>query len=324
MSVTGLPLTPRCATVPDEVAETLHIAPADLVLDSENPRLSQSHVGQRQTLQQMATLLQQKLSAMAGDIVDHGLDPSTIPIVMRLSGSPTRYVVLEGNRRLAAIRVLENSESVAGAVTTTVLSKLRRHSRRYQDNPIDTMPCVVAKDRDEARHWIELRHTGLNAGAGTMPWGSDEAARFRARSRPREIHLQALDFLSERGDLSAEDRREVPVTSFKRLLGTPQVRAKLGLDLIDGQLSVLADNSKIAKALMHVVNDLSSGKVKTADIYTSEDRQQYARDLPRSVASLWLAGSAAFVKVLTVVQFWELWHNRWRGDREPECGWESD
>ena len=43
-----------------------------------------------------------------------------------------------------------------------------------------------------------------------------------------------------------------------------------------------------------------------------------------SVEGLWLAGSAAFVKVLTVVQFWELWHNRWRGDREPECGWESD
>ena len=42
------------------------------------------------------------------------------------------------------------------------------------------------------------------------------------------------------------------------------------------------------------------------------------------VYRLWLAGSAAFVKVLTVVQFWELWHNRWRGDREPECGWESD
>ena len=42
------------------------------------------------------------------------------------------------------------------------------------------------------------------------------------------------------------------------------------------------------------------------------------------IGGLWLAGSAAFVKVLTVVQFWELWHNRWRGDREPECGWESD
>ena len=146
------------------------------------------------------------------------------------------------------------------------------------------MPCVVVRDRDEARHWIELRHTGQNDGAGTMPWGSDEVARFRARSRPREIHSQALDFLSERGDLSAEDRARVPATSFKRLLGTPQVRARLGLELIEGRLSVLADNNKIAKALMHVVNDLSSGKTKTADIYTSQDRQAYARNLPQSVA----------------------------------------
>ena len=145
------------------------------------------------------------------------------------------------------------------------------------------MPCVVVKDRDEARHWIELRHTGLNDGAGTMPWGSDESARFRARSRRPEIHSQALDFLSDRGDLSAEDRAKVPVTSFKRLLGTPQVRAKLGLEVTDGQLSVLADKNKIAKALLHVVNELSTGKIKTADIYTSQDRQKYARNLPKTV-----------------------------------------
>ncbi len=221
---------------------------------------------------------------MAGDIVQHGLDPSTIPIVVRHSGRPTRYVILEGNRRLAAIRALENPESVASVVKTTVLSRLRQHSRSYQEDPIDTMPCVVVKDRDEARHWIELRHTGLNDGAGTMPWRSDESARFRARSRRPEIHSQALDFLSERGDLSAEDRARVPVTSFKRLLGTPQVRAKLGLEVTDHHLSVLADKNKIAKALMHVINDLSSGKIKTADIYTSQNRQAYARNLPQTVA----------------------------------------
>ena len=111
------------------MAETLQIAPADLLLDSENPRLSQSHIGQRQTLQEMAKLLQRKLATMAGDIVQHGLDPSTIPIVVRHSGTPTRYVILEGNRRLAAIRALENPESVAPVVKTTVLSKLRQHSR---------------------------------------------------------------------------------------------------------------------------------------------------------------------------------------------------
>ena len=127
------------------MADILQIAPPDLLLDSENPRLAQYHLGQRQTLQQMSTLLQRKLATMAGDIVDHGLDPSTMPIVVRLSGSPTRYLVLEGNRRLAAIRALESPESVAPALTRTVLSKLRQHSRRYQDNPIDTMPWKMSR-----------------------------------------------------------------------------------------------------------------------------------------------------------------------------------
>ena len=48
--------------------------------------------------------------------------------------------------------------------------------------------------RDEARHWMELRHTGLNEGAGLMDWGSDEAARFRAKTGGLEIHSQALKF----------------------------------------------------------------------------------------------------------------------------------
>ena len=265
------------------MAETLQIAPAELLLDSQNPRLSQPNTGQHQTLQAIAKLLQHKLTTMAADIVQYGLDPSTIPIVVRLSGSQARYMTLEGNRRLAAIRALENPESVANAVNAAVLSKLRKLSHQYQKNPIDMMSCAVVKDRDKARHWIELRHTGLNEGAGTMPWGSDESARFRARSRAPEIHSQALDFLSERGDLSPEERAKVPVTSFKRLLETPQVRARLGLELMDRQLFVLADKKKIAKALRHIINDLSSGKIKTADIYNRQDRQAYARNLPHKV-----------------------------------------
>ena len=264
--------------------DILQIAPADLLFDSENPRLSQPHKGQRETLLEMAKLLQRKLATMAGDIVQHGLDPSTIPIVVRLSGPPTRYVMLEGNRRLAAIKALESPDSVAPAVQPTVLLMLRKHSQRYQDDPIDTMPCVVVANRDEARHWIKLRHTGLNDGAGMMPWGSDESARFSARSGKLDIHSQALNFLSDRGDLSAADRARVPVTSFKRLIGTPQVRERLGLELIDGELYVLADTDKIARALMHVVNELSSRKIKTTDIYTSQDRQRYARNLPKTVA----------------------------------------
>ena len=139
-----------------------------------------------------------------------------------------RYVVLEGNRRLTALRALENPEFLVDAVGSGILSAIRRLSRQYQNAPIESMQCVVVKDRDEARHWIELRHTGENEGAGIVPWGSDDKARFRSRTGALELHSQALNFLESRRDLTPESRRQVPVTSFKRLIETPEVRATPG------------------------------------------------------------------------------------------------
>ena len=263
--------------------ERLTIAPAELLIDEENPRIATPNAGQHRALQLLAQHLQQKLVKLASDIVKHGIDPSSLPIVMPVAGNPQRYRVLEGNRRLAALRVLENPETVAETVTPAVLSSLRKLSREYQGNPVETLACVAVRDRDAARHWIELRHTGLNEGAGIMGWGSDEAARFRARTRTPEIHSQALDFLEKRGDLSVDDRRKVPVTTLKRLVETPDVRAKLGLGVHKGTLMLLADEARVARALMHIISDLVSGKKRVPDLYTKSQRQIYARDLPRDV-----------------------------------------
>jgi hypothetical protein len=134
--------------------------------------------------------------------------------------------------------------------------------------------------REEANLWIELRHTGENQGAGLVSWGADESARFRARRGELEIHSQALNFLEEKGFLTPEKRRTIPVSSFKRLLGTPEVRAKCGIDLQNGKLLYVADPKQIAKALLHIVDDLATAATKTKHIYTRGDRIQYANKLP--------------------------------------------
>lgn len=265
------------------VAEILPIAPADLWIDEENPRIAQPNAGQHKALRALAQHLGSKLAALAGDIVEHGLDPSNLMIVTPLPGNIGRYTVLEGNRRLAALRVLDNPESVVEAVTPKVLVQLRKLSKDYQSDPIEAIPCLVMKDREEAGHWITLRHTGENAGAGTVPWGSDEAARFRDRSGVGEPHTQALDFLESRGDLTTEVRRRVPATTFKRLIEAPAVRSKLGLDLQKRVLYAVGRPDRVAKALMHVINDLLSGKTKVGDVYTKGQRATYASKLPSSV-----------------------------------------
>ena len=231
----------------------------------------------------MAHLHESKLAVLAADIVSHRLDPSTLPMVISTGALSARYIVLEGNRRLAAIRALEDPESVADAVTSTTLKKLRALSRRYQADPIDEVSCVVMPDRDEAQHWIELRHTGENHGAGVIKWGSEEASRLKARGGQTEIHTQALDFLEARGVLTSESRGTVPVTSLRRLLGTPQFRVRMGLGLRNGLLTLRADQEKTSRALAHVVESLITGRTKTRHIYTTEERQQYAQDLPSDI-----------------------------------------
>lgn len=263
--------------------ETTPISLADLLIDAENPRLPQPNVGQREALRAIAKDQGKKLQVLARDILQHGLNPADLPIVMPLRDDLNRYVIVEGNRRLTALKALENPEFLSEAVSAGVLKEFRKLSKQYQGAPIETVLCVVVKDRDEARHWIELRHTGENSGAGIVPWGSDDAARYRARTVGLEVHSQALNFLERRGDLTPEARRAVPATSFKRLLETPAVRSKLGIEVRNRQLFLLADEDRVAKALLYVVQKLTSGETKVKDIYTRLQRIEYADDLPKSI-----------------------------------------
>jgi hypothetical protein len=265
------------------MADTLPIAVADLLFDAENPRLSLPNIGQRDALRELAKLQQKKIQMLAAHIVKHGMNQAELPIVMPLEDDLRRYVVLEGNRRLLALRALENPDSLVGAVAPSVLTALRKLSVSYQENPTESINCLVVKDRAAAEPWIELRHSGEMEGAGIVRWGSDEADRFRARGRKREPHTQALDFLESLGYLTPENRRKIKASSFQRLIETAEVREKLGIDIKNKDLVLLGNDKQVAKALMHIVNDLSSGNTAVRDIYHKKDRINYANNLPASI-----------------------------------------
>jgi hypothetical protein len=266
------------------MSEMVPIPAADLRIDELNPRISSPNVGQVKALHALAKHLGTKLRVLAADIVQYGIDPSTLPIVMPLSGAEGKYVVLEGNRRLAALKALENPDSIAGAVEPGVLRQIRKLSKDYQANPLGDLNCIVVKGRDEARHWIELRHGGELLGAGISRWSPDEIDRFRSRSGVSQPHSQILDFLQRHGDLSDELRSKVPTTTLKRLIEAPSVRGKLGVELQKKIIYLLAPESAIAKAMMHVIDDLASGRTKVGDVYTKEQREQYAVNIPKDVA----------------------------------------
>src|SRR5438105_2771330 len=117
------------------MAEPIVIPVSNLLIDSENPRLSKPNVGQREALRELAEDQQSKLLKLATHIVTNGPNQSELPIVMA-AGDRRRYIVLEGNRRLAALRGLENPDSLTGAVFPTILTGFRKLSPQYEQNPV--------------------------------------------------------------------------------------------------------------------------------------------------------------------------------------------
>ena len=269
------------------MATTTSLPPAVLVVDAVNPRLPQPNLGQREVLQAIAQHQQQgpnsKLLALARDIVLHGLNPAELSIVMEFHDDPNRFVVLEGNRRLAAIRALENPEFLVDAVPASIVTAFRKLSKQYQEAPVYDIPCVQVVSRDESQHWIELRHAGELEGAGLVRWGAQERERFTARSAVVEPALRALDYLEDNGYLTAGEKAIVPIASWRRLIRSPDVRAKIGIETPGGQLKILAKEKDVANALTHIAKDLASGNTVTHDIYNQGDRLRYAQGLPKNI-----------------------------------------
>ncbi len=202
------------------------------------------------------------------------MNPGDHLYVMPLKEGSRRYVVLEGNRRVTALRALENPDLLAGSVEPNMLKALRGYSRQYQlEGPVETVSCLVFGSRDEAQPWIELKHDGELEGAGIVRWGSDDKARYRARMSEAhhpvlEIQTQVLNFLENRGDLTATERRGVPATSFKRLLQTPSVREKMGIEFYKGKVRALTEDEGLLPRRFSLLSRPTSGQNKTT-IYTT-------------------------------------------------------
>ena len=261
-----------------------------LQLDHQNPRLSVDQDSQRDTIRALAEYQGRKLQFLAEHIVENGLDPSELVIVTPNRSAPNRsdgdkFVVLDGNRRLTALRALENPDLVADVVPTGVAQAIRQLGSRYKAEPVEELLCLVCENRSEANQWIELRHSGERGGAGQVPWGPDESDRFRANfmgEKPNRAS-QVLDFLEKRGLINREQRRKAP-TTLERALGSPDIRHQLGLSFSKKELRATATLDDVAKASAYLVTEISEGRLDVKDLYNKEQRKIFATNLPKNVA----------------------------------------
>jgi hypothetical protein len=256
---------------------------ARLRLDLKNPRLSSQPDSQHQAFRAMAEVQGPKLVALAKHIAVHGLNPAQ-PFVV-IPDDDNQFIVLDANRRLTALRVLEQPDLLSDQMKEAEVKAIKLAAERYAA-PED-VPCVIFERREDADLWVELQHDGERDGAGLVGWSAQQKARHRARGGAQPQHLQVLDFVREAGTLSAAtrvrcDSGSYPVSTLERALSTPRVRKRLGIDLVAGKVMTDYPRAQILRGLTRLVDDIGTGAIKVGALMTLADRTKYIDGFPSS------------------------------------------
>ncbi|WP_420621647.1 hypothetical protein [Candidatus Poriferisodalis sp.] len=253
-----------------------------LDLDRENPRHGEVE-SQDLALARLIEDQGVKLVNIAVDIHASGLHIADLFIVLKADDG--RYTVLDGNRRLAALRLLRTPSLLPDEVRTPDFNAAVANS----GNQPETVTCAVVATRSEARLWLERTHSGELEGVGTVSWGSTAKQRFRAAvagtpNTQTSKALVILDWLRRKlpsdhpahTHLDAVERGRV--TNLGRLAGDPYVRSRVGFEFAGDTISLRAEVDTVVDRLAHVVKDLATGTTVTT-LKRKHDRARYIDQL---------------------------------------------
>lgn len=147
---------------------TKWISVASLHVDAKNPRLGRETTSRapREIIQYLFE--HDKALEVAESIATRGYFPNEPLLAIKEAG---RYVVVEGNRRLAALKALREP----GLLEAPHKSKVERLARRIADQQvIATVPVTIAPSRRATDRQIAGRHIG----SPVLAWQAENRASF--------------------------------------------------------------------------------------------------------------------------------------------------
>lgn len=275
--IAGTPAMPQYIRQP--------ISVANLRLDPENFRIVKQD-SQKATRDALIQEEGRDLVNLAKDIVKNGLSPIDLQLVVDANDGFGNFVVIEGNRRLAAIQLMLNAELAEGSDLHAAFKRLHRES-------IDAVPrvmdCVIVPSKKAGRVWIDRKHQSGLEGAGTEQWSAISKARADADAGIPRPELDAVNFVLSAPGIAATLRKHLQgsrfnITTLKRLVDTKELQHAAGFNIHDGKLVCREDQDRVRGILTDAVQVIASGRHKgekfiERNIDTPERRQEFVDDI---------------------------------------------
>lgn len=290
--------------------QTLRIS--DLFLDPENIRLQVEVKSPQQSLINDLFVNENAMQVLES-IANNGFFPDEVPVVIKEDG---KFVTIEGNRRVAALKALARPELVPSKESEIKqLSKIARPI-------IDQLDVVVAPDRASVRHFLASKHTQTTR----RPWRPLRQAYFYKAELERgktvanlrkeypgvdvqkflrliNIHkiAKSLKYDSDQVTKKIRNERKFPATTIERLYEDKKVREFLGFDFDqDGEVKIAIDRKQFEKGFKKVLQDVTGGfasgfgPVDSRTLNNEKQRAKYLASFPKSEVPSKAKGSKIF------------------------------
>ena len=265
---------------------------ADTILDPENPRIPPAPSTPAQLELIRLFCIHYDVYSLAKSMTEDGYFPDERIVVTEQDGS---YIVLEGNRRITALKVLMNPDLAPDEMK----SKFQRLGEVVERKVIAQCDALVAPSRNAATKLILEKHTQQSV----LSWSPLMKAEFYRKMteqgissveiskqynitpssvqgflRTSRIYRIALgaDLPSHVREL-VSDPQKFPITNLERIYDNWEARKILTLS--DDLETVSCSPSAFRKALNRMVSDIATGEKDSRSLDNAGNIREYAKQI---------------------------------------------
>lgn len=220
-------------------------------LYNENPRHERAK-NESDALKKLIKMVgNQYMLNLIVDIIEKGLVESNLPIVV-YNENRKKYVVYEGNRRLASLKIINNPEildNIDQKLKKQVILALKKvKAKRYFN-----LNCYVT-DENTALNYMEAIHSGENKGRGLKPWSPREKQIFDKRKNDK-LSVELIITEQTQKYLKIDITDKINYTTLNRLFNNKRVKSALGIKEISPKYFEKENIKKINYLVDEVVRE---------------------------------------------------------------------
>lgn len=190
---------------------------------------------------------------LAKDIYENGLLGSNLPVLV-FEPKQEKYVVYEGNRRVACLKFLNNPDiltTVDKALKQRIENLIKTETPGYSTE----IYCYITNE-EEALLIMERTHSGEDKGRGLKAWSPKEKDVFQKRLKLKNSIELVIAELTEKF-LKKDITQKIKYTNLQRFFNNREVKKALNIDVED-----ISNNSKREIIL---INDLVDKAIEESE-----------------------------------------------------------